>query len=152
MAVKINRNLDLVPASDELTGLEISLADHKDRNIRLSAALDRVKAQYDYIIIDCAQGLGLFTVNLVKKTYNQALQISGIITCMYMGGNKSAREMLDEIRNGYGSLVFTTVIRRGVAVSDAAAAGKDIFAYSNRSNAALDYTDLCNEIIDQEEN
>ena len=182
VAVKINRNLDLVPASDELTGLEISLADHKDRNIRLSAALDRVKAQYDYIIIDCAQGLGLFTVNaliaatevfiptqleyfsmrgigrtiktvnLVKKTYNQALQISGIITCMYMGGNKSAREMLDEIRNGYGSLVFTTVTRRGVAVSDAAAAGKDIFAYSNRSNAALDYTDLCNEIIDQEEN
>ena len=100
------------------------------------------------------RGIGrtIKTVNLVKKTYNQALQISGIIACMYMGGNKSAREMLDEIRNGYGSLVFTTVIRRGVAVSDAAAAGKDIFAYSNRSNAALDYTDLCNEIIDQEEN
>lgn len=178
-AVKINRNLDLVPANDELTGLELTLANHKDRNIRLRTALDRVKGQYDYIIIDCAQGLGLFTVNaliaatevfiptqleyfsmrgigrtiktvnLVKKAYNQELQITGIIPCMFMGGNKSAREMLEEIRNAYGSLVFTSVIRRGVAVSDAAAAGKDIFAYSNRSNAALDYTDLCNEIIEQ---
>lgn len=63
MAIRINRNLDLIPASDELTGLEISLADHKDRNTRLSSALDRVKDKYDYIIIDCAQGLGLFTVN-----------------------------------------------------------------------------------------
>lgn len=181
VAVRINRNLDLIPASDELTGLEISLADHKDRNTKLSSALDRVKDKYDYIIIDCAQGLGLFTVNaliaatevliptqleyfsmrgigrtmktitLVKKTYNPNLKVSGIIPCMYMGGNRSAREMLEEIRSGYGALVFKTVIRRGVAVSDAAAAGQDIFTYSNRSNAALDYTDLCNEIIDQEE-
>ena len=66
VAVKINRNLDLVPASDELTGLEISLADHKDRNIRLSAALDRVKAQYDYIIIDCGLKHELLTVNRLR--------------------------------------------------------------------------------------
>ena len=99
------------------------------------------------------RGIGrtMKTITLVKKTYNPNLKVSGIIPCMYMGGNRSAREMLEEIRSGYGALVFKTVIRRGVAVSDAAAAGQDIFTYSNRSNAALDYTDLCNEIIDQEE-
>ena len=179
--VKINANLCLVPANDELTGLEITLADHKDRNIRLKRALEPVQNEFDYIIIDCAQGLGLFTVNaliasteviiptqleyfsmrslgrtiktvdLVKRTYNPGIRITGIIPCMYMVANRSAREMLEEIREAYGFLVYSTVIRRGVAISDSSAAGKDIYSYSNRSNGALDYTDLCNEIIDQED-
>ncbi len=178
--VRINANLCLIPANDELTGLEITLADHKDRNLRLKKALEPVQNKFDYIIIDCAQGLGLFTVNalvasseviiptqmeyfsmrslgrtiktveLVKKTYNPDIRITGIIACMYMSGNRSAREMLEEIRQAYGSLVYSTVIRRGVAISDSTAAGKDIYSYSNRSNGAMDYTDLCNEIIDQE--
>ena len=179
--IRINRNLDLVPANDELTGLEITLADQKDRNTRLKKALEHVRSNYDYIIIDCAQGLGLFTVNaliaasevfiptqleyfstrtigrtfktvgLVKNNYNPDLKVTGIIPCMYMSANKSARETLEEIREAYKDLVFATVIRRGVAISDAAAYGKDIYSYSNRSNGALDYTDLCNEIINQEE-
>lgn len=179
--IRINRNLDLIPANDEMTGLEITLADQKDRNTRLKTALEPVKENYDYIIIDCSQGLGLFTVNaliaatevmiptqleyysmrsigrtiktvnLVKVTYNPDLKITGIIPCMFMVANKSAREMLEEIREAYKSIVFSTVIRRGVAISDAPAYGKDIYSYSNRSNGALDYTDLCTEIIDQEE-
>ena len=179
--IKINRNLDLIPANDEMTGLEITLADQKDRNTRLKTALEPVRENYDYIIIDCSQGLGLFTVNaliaatevmiptqleyysmrsigrtiktvnLVKVTYNPDLKITGIIPCMFMVANKSAREMLEEIREAYKSIVFSTVIRRGVAISDAPAYGKDIYSYSNRSNGALDYTDLCTEIIDQEE-
>lgn len=178
--IKINPNLYLVPANDELTGLEITLADHKDRNTRLKKALEPTNKDFDYIIIDCAQGLGLFTVNaliasseviiptqleyfsmrslgrtiktveLVKRTYNPDIRITGIIACMYMSVHKSAREMLAEIRNAYGSLVYSSVIRRGVAISDSTAAGKDIYSYSNRSNGALDYTDLCNEIINQE--
>lgn len=179
--IRINRNLDLIPANDEMTGLELLLADQKDRNTRLKTALEPVKGNYDYIIIDCAQGLGLFTVNaliaatevmiptqleyysmrsigrtiktvnLVKSKYNPDLKITGIIPCMFMVANKSAREMLEEIREAYQSIVFSTVIRRGVAISDAPAYGKDIYSYSNRSNGALDYTDLCTEIIEQEE-
>ena len=61
--IRINRNLDLIPANDEMTGLEITLADQKDRNTRLKTALEPVRENYDYIIIDCSQGLGLFTVN-----------------------------------------------------------------------------------------
>lgn len=179
--IKINRNLLLIPANDEMSGLELILADEKDRNTRLLKALEPIAHEFDYIIIDCAQGLGLFTVNalivateaiiptqleyfsmrtigrtiktinIVKKMYNPYLKITGIIPCMYSVSHKTAREMLEEIRAAYPDLVFNTVIRRGVAISEAPAYGKDIYSHSNRSNGALDYTDLCNEIIGQED-
>ena len=130
MAVKINRNLDLVPASDELTGLEISLADHKDRNIRLSAALDRVKAQYDYIIIDCGLKHELLTVNAlaaadyciipvqahflasegipdvlemvrnVQNRFNPDLKIAGILLTMY----QSRPQLCQSVRSSVGEI------------------------------------------------
>ena len=130
VAVKINRNLDLVPASDELTGLEISLADHKDRNIRLSAALDRVKAQYDYIIIDCGLKHELLTVNAlaaadyciipvqahflasegipdvlemvrnVQNRFNPDLKIAGILLTMY----QSRPQLCQSVRSSVGEI------------------------------------------------
>jgi chromosome partitioning protein len=170
------RNLFVAPASLDLAGAEIELVPAFSRELRLRRAIDEVKDDYEYVIIDCPPSLGLLTVNglaaatevlvpiqceyyaleglgqllrnveLVQKNLNPTLEVSAIVLVMYDARTKLADQVADEVRTHFADQVCRTVIPRTVRLSEAPSYGQPIITFDTSSRGAVAYRDLAKEV------
>jgi chromosome partitioning protein len=170
-------NLFVAPANGDLTGAEIELVSAFAREQKLKAAIAEIKAQYDFILIDCPPSLGLLTVNsmtaadsflvplqceyfaleglsqllhtisLIKQSLNPAIAEEGILLTMFDGRNNLANEVVKEVRKHFPKQVFDTVVPRNVRLSECSSFGKPILLYDIDSKGCLAYLNLAKEVL-----
>lgn len=172
-----NPNLDIIPSHIDLVGAEIEMINLPNREYMLRAALEKIKDDYDFIIIDCSPSLGLITVNaltaadsvlvpvqceffaleglgkllntikIVQGRLNNDLEIEGILLTMYDTRTRLANQVVDEVKTHFQELVFDTVIHRTVKLSEAPSHGETIILHDAASKGAINYLNLTREIL-----
>ena len=173
-------NLSLIPASLDLLGVDIELADIDKPQFFLREALKKGSSSYDYIIIDCPPAVGLLTVNAlvasdavivpiqceylalegvadlvktiekIKKNLNPSLDIQGIVLTMFDGRNNLSEMVASDVREYFGEKVYNTVIPRNVRVSEAPSHGKPVLLYDFKCPGAQAYLSLAGEMLRRE--
>ena len=173
-------NLDIVPATLQLAGAEIELTSMMARESRLKMALNEVKDQYDFILIDCPPSLGHLTINaftasdsilipvqceyyaleglsqllntvrLVQKHFNPELEIEGVLLTMYDARTNLGAEVVEEVRRYFQEKVYDTIILRNIRLSEAPSHGMSIIDYDIRSKGAEVYQALAKEVLTRE--
>lgn len=171
------QGLSIIPAKVALAGAELELVAAISREMRLKNALDEIRNDFDYIIIDCPPSLGLLTLNsltaadrflvpiqceyyalegltqllntikLVQKNLNPKLTMEGILMTMYDNRINLANQVVEDVRGKFGDKVFETLIPRNVRLSEAPSYGKSIIDYDPRSKGAETYLSLAKEVI-----
>lgn len=174
------KTLFLVPASIQLAGAEVELVPAVSREYKLKRALEPVKDEYDYIIIDCPPSLGLLTLNamtaadgllipvqceyyaleglsllmntieLVKAHLNPGLEVFGAVLTMFDARTNLSIEVVEEVKNFFKEKVFSTIISRNVRLSEAPSYGLPIILYDPKSKGAEQYMDLAKEVLERE--
>ena len=170
------RNLYVAPATIDLAGAEIELVPAFSRELRLRRALEEVRDDYDFMLIDCPPSLGLLTVNglaaatevlvpiqceyyaleglgqllrnvnLVQSNLNPKLEVSAIVLTMYDARTKLAEQVADEVRTHFGPKVCRNVVPRTVRLSEAPSFGQPIIVFDPSSRGALAYRELAKEV------
>jgi len=170
-------NLFVVPATIQLAGAEIELVSLVSREEKMKRALDTVKEDYKFIIIDCPPSLGLLTlnalnaangvlipiqceyyaleglgqlmntINLVRKHLNKDLHIEGVVLTMYDTRTNLSEQVAEEVRNYFKEYVYNTVIPRNVRLSEAPSYGQHILEYDPRSRGAELHLELAREVL-----
>ena len=173
----VKPGLDVVISTLDLSSAEMELINEAGREYILREIFDPFREDYDFILIDCPPSLGLLTLNAlttsdfvviplqtqflalqglakikqviqkVKLRLNKGLNIGGVIPTMYDARKVLNRDVVETIQKYFGPLVFDTYIRDNVALAEAPAQRKDIFAYNRNSPGAQDYLSLAQEII-----
>ena len=173
--------VDILPANVELAGAEVELAGLERRETRLRDALAEVAHDYDYIFIDCPPSLGFLTLNaltaahavlipiqcefyalegvallmntvrLVQESVNPALMVRGVVMTMYDSRTRIATQVVDEVKDVFGTTVYATLIPRNVRLSEAPSFGQPITSYDITSRGAEAYIELAREVIKREE-
>ncbi|WP_078543258.1 ParA family protein [Litchfieldia alkalitelluris] len=170
-------NLSIIPATIQLAGAEIELVPTISREVRLKRALEAVKDNYDYIIIDCPPSLGLLTINaltasdavlipvqceyyaleglsqllntvrLVQKHLNTDLMIEGVLLTMLDARTNLGIQVIDEVKKYFQDKVYHTIIPRNIRLSEAPSHGEPIIIYDPKSRGAEVYLDLAKEVV-----
>ena len=168
--------LMIIPATPSLAGAEVELVPMMAREFRLKRALEEVRDDYDYVLIDCPPSLGLLTVNaltaadevivpvqceylaleglsqltatleLVRRNLNARLTLRGLLLTMFDGRTNLSQQVADEVRNHFSN-TFKAVIPRSVRLSEAPSHGLPINQYDPTSRASRAYDDLAEELI-----
>ena len=171
------KNLKVCPSNISLAGAEVQLVSMMSREQRLKTKLDKIKDQYDYILIDCPPSLGLVTlnaftasdsvlipvqceyfaleglgqllntVNLVKKHLNKNLEIEGALLTMYYARTNLSNQVVKEVKKYFENKVYKTVIPRNVRLSEAPSYGMPITIYDPRSKGAKAYEKFAKELL-----
>jgi chromosome partitioning protein len=169
--------LDVVPATQDLVGAEIELVNRRGRESVMRRAIQPVRDQYDFVLIDCPPSLGLITLNmlaaadavlipiqceyyaleglsqllntikLVQQNFNPSLAIDGVLLTMYDSRLNLSRQVAIEAQEYFGGKVFRTVIPRNVRLAEAPSFGKPIITYDVQSVGAKCYLSLAQELI-----
>ena len=172
-------NLTLIPSNVNLSGAEIELLGINDKEYILKNAVDYIRDDYDFIIIDCPPSLNMLTVNamttadtvlvpiqceyyaleglsqlihtinLVQERLNPNLQIEGIVFTMYDGRTNLSMQVIENVRNNLNQTIYDTIIPRGVRLAEAPSHGLPITQYDNRSTGAKAYMALAKEVIER---
>lgn len=175
------KGLYIMPSHIDLVGAEIEMLNIEQRETILKRVLASVRAEYDYILIDCSPSLGLITINaltasdgiiipvqceffalegiakllntvkIIKSNLNPSLRIAGFLLTMYDGRLRLSAQVHDEVRRHFGDLVFDTVIARNVRLSEAPSHGMSVLEYDRSSKGAKNYRNLAKELIRREE-
>ena len=175
------KNLDICPSNINLAGAEVELVSVMSREHRLKEKLDKIKDNYDYIIIDCPPSLGLITlnaftasdsvlipvqceyyaleglgqllntINLVKKHLNKNLEIEGALLTMYDIRTNLSNQVVKEVKNYFNDKVYKNVIPRNVKLSEAPSYGMPISVYDPRSKGAKSYEKFVKEFLKKNE-
>nr|WP_304082128.1 AAA family ATPase [Mitsuokella multacida] len=175
--IKTEFGVDVLPANIELAGAEVELVAAISRETRLKRALEPVEQDYDYILIDCPPSLGLLTLNslaaadsvlmpiqcefyalegvsqlmntieLVRTNLNPHLEVEGVLMTMYDGRTRLAEQVVAEVRENFGELVYKTMIPRTVRLSEAPSYGEPILYYDKRSKGTDTYMKLAEEVM-----
>ena len=170
-------NLDIIPSHIDLVGAEIEMLNMDNREKILRQLLEPIRADYDYILIDCSPSLGLITVNalsaadsviipvqceyfalegiskllntikIIKKKLNPALEIEGFLLTMYDSRLRLANQIYDEVKRHFQELVFKTVIQRNVKLSESPSHGLPVILYDADSTGSKNHLALAKEII-----
>ncbi len=171
-------NLSVVPSTIQLAGAEIELVPTISREVRLKRALDEVRDQYDFILIDCPPSLGLLTINaltasdsvlipvqceyyaleglsqllntvrIVQKHLNQELMIEGVLLTMLDARTNLGLQVIQEVKKYFQNKVYQTVIPRNIRLSEAPSHGQPIIIYDPRSRGAEVYLELAKEVAE----
>lgn len=173
-------NLDIIVSKIQLAGAEIELVPMMARETILKRALEEVKDDYDYILIDCPPSLGLITINsltaadtllvpiqceyyalegltqllstfeLVRKNLNTNLEIEGVVLTMFDSRTNLSIQVVDEVKKHFRNKVYTTIIPRNVRLGEAPSHGVPVIVYDPKCAGAEAYMDLAQEMIDNE--
>lgn len=170
------RNLFVVPATIDLAGAEIELVPVFSRELRLRRAIETVRDDFDFVLIDCPPSLGLLTVNglaaatevvvpiqceyyaleglgqllrnvnLVKANLNAQLELSTIVLTMYDARTRLAEQVVEDVRQHFGDRVCRSVVPRTVRLSEAPSFGQPIIVFDSSSRGAIAYRELAKEV------
>lgn len=167
-----------VPSTIQLAGAEVELVPTISREVRLKRAVDQVKDEYDYILIDCPPSLGLLTLNsltasdsviipvqceyyaleglsqllntvrLVQKHLNNELMIEGVLLTMLDARTNLGLQVIQEVKKYFQNKVYQTIIPRNIRLSEAPSHGEPIILYDPKSRGAEVYLDLAKEVAE----
>jgi chromosome partitioning protein len=176
-----NPNLDIMPAHIDLVGAEIEMINLPNRERMMRMALNKIRDQYDFIIIDCSPSLGLITINslaaadsvivpvqceyfaleglgkllntikIVQTRINQDLSIEGMLLTMYDQRLRLANQVVEEVKMHFQQLVFDTIIHRNTRLGEAPSHGESIIMHDAASSGAINYLNLAREILQKNE-
>lgn len=171
----------ILPSNIDLAGAEVSLVYKKNRDKVLRAALEKVKADFDYILIDCPPSLGLLTINalaaadsaiipiqseyyaleglsqlmntisLVRQHLNKSLKVEGVVLTMYDGRSLISKQIAAEIKKYFSKKLYEIVIPRNVRLSEAPSHGKPILLHDPKCMGARAYAALTEEFLTKTE-
>ena len=169
--------LSIIPSNMNLAGAEVELIGIERREMLLNEALQSIKDQYDYIVIDCPPSLSMLTVNalcaadavivplqceyyalegltqlintinLVKKRLNPRIEIEGIVFTMYDPRTNLSNQVVEEVRTYMPEQVYETLIPRNIRLGEAPSYGLPIIYYDEKSKGAESYRELAAEVI-----
>lgn len=170
-------NLYLLPAHIDLVGAEIEIINLPQREQMMRKVLDPIKNDYDFIIIDCSPSLGLITVNaltaadsviipvqcqyfaleglgkllntikIVQTRFNHSLDIEGILLTMFDSRTRISKQVVDEVKTHFQSIVFDTIISINTRLSEAPSYGQTIIMHDAASSGAINHLNLAREIL-----
>lgn len=172
-------NLKIIPSNVNLAGAEIELIDLNEKEYILKNAIDYVKEDFDYIIIDCPPSLNMLTVNamttadsvlvpiqcefyalegisqliktidLIQHRLNPRLQIEGVVFTMYDGRTNLSKDVVDNVKENLNTTIYNTIIPRNVALAEAPSFGLPINLYDKKSSGAESYRNLAKEVTEK---
>jgi chromosome partitioning protein len=172
---------DVLPGNSDLTVAEVNLMEHAHREAVLSQALESIREQYHYILIDCPPALNTLTLNAlvaadavlipmqceyyalegladllltikqVAASVNPTLYIEGIVRTLYDGRNRLSVDVSNELMSHFGEKVYRTVVPRNVRLAEAPSHGKPAFQYDKTSTGAAAYRVLASEVMGRQE-
>ena len=178
---EVLENLDIIPTSIDLSAAEIELIGVDDKEYILRNAIDQVKDQYDFVIIDCPPSLSMLTINamttadsvivpiqceyyaleglsqlihtveLVKDRLNSKLEIEGVVFTMYDARTNLSLQVVENVKENLDQNIYKTIIPRNVRLAEAPSYGKPINLYDSRSTGAESYRLLAEEVIGRED-
>ena len=174
---EVLENLDVLPSDSNLSGAEIELLDVERKEYVLKQHLEKVKDQYDFILIDCPPSLSLLTINalvaadtvlvpiqceyyaleglsqvlrtvgLVRKKMNPSLELEGVVFTMYDARTNLSLEVVENVKNNLNEKIYKTIIPRNVRLAEAPSHGMPINLYDSKSTGAESYRLLAAEVI-----
>ena len=172
-------NVSVIPSDRDIAGAEIELVGIKEREYILKKEVDKVKDDYDFVIIDCPPSLSMLTINamttadtvlvpiqceyyaleglselihtinLVKNRLNENLEIEGVVFTMYDGRTCLPMEVVENVKENLKQNVYKTIIPRNVRLAEAPSHGLPINMYEPKSAGAVSYRNLAKEVIDR---
>ncbi len=178
---EVLENLDIIPTSIDLSAAEIELIGVDDKEYILRNAIDQVKDQYDFVIIDCPPSLSMLTINamttadsvivpiqceyyaleglsqlihtveLVKDRLNSKLEIEGVVFTMYDARTNLSLQVVENVKDNLQQNIYKTIIPRNVRLAEAPSYGLPINKYDPKSTGAESYMRLADEVIEREE-
>ena len=170
-------NLFLLPTNTDLVAIELEIVNLPNRDYMMKAALDKVKDDYDFIIIDCCPSLGLTVINslaasdsviipvqceyfalegmgkllqtikLIQEHINTNLDIEGVLLTMYDPRLKLGNQVVEEVKMHFQNMVFNTIIQRNVKLAEAPSHGKTIIMHDAVGKGSINYLNLAREIL-----
>ena len=173
--------LDLIPSNVNLAGAEIELLNIENREYVLHNEIEKVKDDYDFIIIDCPPSLNMltvnamttattvlvpiqceyyalegltqlmYTINLVQERLNPLLKMEGVVFTMYDARTNLSLQVVENVKENLDTTIYKTIIPRNVRLAEAPSHGKPINVYDSRSTGAESYRLLAQEVIDRED-
>nr|WP_288651183.1 AAA family ATPase [uncultured Dorea sp.] len=178
---EVLENLDIIPTSIDLSAAEIELIGVDDKEYILRNAIDQVKNQYDFVIIDCPPSLSMLTINamttadsvivpiqceyyaleglsqlihtveLVKDRLNSKLEIEGVVFTMYDARTNLSLQVVENVKDNLQQNIYKTIIPRNIRLAEAPSYGLPINKYDPKSTGAESYMRLADEVIEREE-
>ena len=170
-------NLQLLPANINLVGAELELININEREFQMQSALNLIKKEYNYVIIDCAPSLGLLTLNalsaadsvivpiqceyfaleglgkllntikVVQQKFNINLETEGLLLTMYDTRLRLSNQVVEDVKKHFQDLVFKTIIHRNVRLGESPSFGETIVIHDATSKGAINYMNLANELL-----
>jgi chromosome partitioning protein len=170
-------NLFLIPSHIDLVGAEIEMIHLPNREKKMKEVLEKLKDQYDFIIIDCSPSLGLITINaltaansviipvqceyfaleglgkllntikIVQSRLNPELEIEGILLTMYDSRLRLSNQVVEEVKTHFQQMVFDTIIQRNTKLGEAPSFGQTIIMHDATSKGSVNYLNLAREIL-----
>lgn len=170
-------NLWLMPSNIDLVGAEIEIVDLPNRESMMQRMLEKIKDDYDFVIIDCSPSLGLITTNaltashsliipvqceffaleglgkllntikIVQNNLNPELKIEGILLTMYDPRLRLSNQVVEDVKQHFQQLVFDTIIQRNIKLSEAPGHGMPVLNYDVESKGSINYLNLAREIL-----
>ena len=174
-------NLYLLPSHIDLVGAEIEMINLPNREKMMKQVLDKIKDEYEFIIIDCSPSLGLITINslsasdsviipvqceyfaleglgkllntikIVQTRLNVELEIEGILLTMYDTRLRLSNQVVEEVKTHFQQMVFDTIIQRNTKLGEAPSFGATIIMHDAVSKGAVNYLNLARELLQNNE-